>query len=91
MEIGGAMAVQEMIHQGQYTVDELEHFLRLPENRDRLFELIHREIVEKIPMEIYSPDKEMESAFGNDMVEGRDVLPGFTLSVQEIFADSSET
>jgi Uma2 family endonuclease len=191
------MAVQEMIHQRQYTVDEFEHFLRLPENRERLFELIHGEIVEKMPteehgyiaallitilnnfvlprklgiiaaearhrvpgdthnarmpdvsfsagsralvkegavsrmpdlaieiqspgdtvkemreqaayylahgtrlvwlvfprkryIEIYCPGEEMEIAFGGDVLEGRSVLPGFTLSVEEIFADPSET
>jgi len=30
-----------------YTVDELEEFIARPENRDRSFELIHGEIVEK--------------------------------------------
>ncbi|MFN8487747.1 MAG: Uma2 family endonuclease [Caldilineaceae bacterium] len=42
--------VQE--HQSQvkhYTVDEFERFLRLPENLDRLFELIDGAIVEKMP------------------------------------------
>jgi Uma2 family endonuclease len=32
-----------------YTVDEFEQFMALPENRDRLFELINGEIVEKVP------------------------------------------
>jgi Uma2 family endonuclease len=34
-----------------YTVDEFEAFIALPENRDRLFELINGEIVEKVPAE----------------------------------------
>lgn len=34
-----------------YTADEFEQFLALPENRDRLFELINGEIVEKVPTE----------------------------------------
>ena len=34
-----------------YAVEAFEHFLALPENRERLFELIHGEIVEKIPTE----------------------------------------
>ncbi len=34
-----------------YTVDEFEAFLALPENRDRLFELIDGEIYEKMPTE----------------------------------------
>lgn len=34
-----------------YTVDEFEQFLKQPENRDRLFELVNGEIVEKMPTE----------------------------------------
>jgi Uma2 family endonuclease len=34
-----------------YTVDEFEEFLTLPENTDRLYELIEGEIVEKVPTE----------------------------------------
>ena len=34
-----------------YTVAEFERFLTLPENGDRYFELIHGEIVEKVPTE----------------------------------------
>ena len=34
-----------------YTVDEFERFLKRPENRDRLFELVNGEIVEKMPTE----------------------------------------
>lgn len=32
-----------------YTVDEFETFIRRPENRDRLFELLQGEMVEKMP------------------------------------------
>jgi Uma2 family endonuclease len=32
-----------------YTVEEFEAFIARPENADRLFELIHGEIVEKVP------------------------------------------
>ncbi|MEZ4727153.1 MAG: Uma2 family endonuclease [Caldilineaceae bacterium] len=35
----------------QVTTEEFEAFLQLPENQDRLFELIHGEIVEKMPTE----------------------------------------
>lgn len=35
----------------QYTVDKFEEFLKLSQNRDRLFELIHGRIVEKMPTE----------------------------------------
>ncbi|MEZ4865475.1 MAG: Uma2 family endonuclease [Caldilineaceae bacterium] len=34
-----------------YTITEFEQFLRLPENRDRLLELINGKIVEKMPTE----------------------------------------
>ena len=34
-----------------YTVDEFEEFIALPENHDRLFELINGEVVEKMPTE----------------------------------------
>ncbi len=42
-----------------HTVDEFERFIDLPENADRLFELIDGEIVEKLPTEEHS------SAAGN--------------------------
>lgn len=35
----------------QLTTEEFETFLQLPENEERLFELIHGEIVEKIATE----------------------------------------
>jgi Uma2 family endonuclease len=38
-----------MTSQPPLTVDEFEHFLRQPENQEGLFELIHGEIVEKMP------------------------------------------
>ena len=41
------MAIQPKL----FTVVEFEKFLALPENRDRSFELIHGEIVEKVPTE----------------------------------------
>jgi Uma2 family endonuclease len=41
------MAIQPQL----CTVAEFEHFLALPEHRDRFFELIHGEIVEKAPTE----------------------------------------
>src|SRR5919198_953043 len=42
-----AMAIQPKL----VTVVEFEQFLALPENRDRFFELIHGEIIEKVPTE----------------------------------------
>ena len=46
------MAVQDPTK--LYTVDEFEQFISLPENVDRLFELINGEIAEKLPTEEYS-------------------------------------
>jgi Uma2 family endonuclease len=40
-----------LLEQKTYTVEEYEAFLALPENHDRLFELIDGEIVEKMPTE----------------------------------------
>lgn len=40
-----------LLEQKTYTVEEYEAFLALPENHDRLFELINGEIVEKMPTE----------------------------------------
>lgn len=42
------MAVEK---QKPYTVDDYEHFIALPQNEERLFELIDGEIVEKVPTE----------------------------------------
>jgi Uma2 family endonuclease len=39
------------IPQRLYTVEEFEQFIALPENSERLFELINGEIVEKMPTE----------------------------------------
>jgi Uma2 family endonuclease len=38
-------------------------------------------------IEVYRPDEEMEILFGSDVVDGGDVLPGFTMPVAEVFAD----
>lgn len=38
-------------------------------------------------IEVYRPGEEMEILFGSDVLEGGDLLPGFTLSVTEVFAD----
>lgn len=46
------MQVLEATHQQQaVTVDDFERLLEHPENRDRLLELIHGEVVEKMPAE----------------------------------------
>src|SRR5664279_2893202 len=42
------MAVQKT---APYTIEDYERFIALPENSDRLFELIDGEIVEKMPTE----------------------------------------
>lgn len=38
-------------------------------------------------IEVYRPGEEMETLFGSDVLDGGDVLPCFSLSVAEIFAD----
>ncbi|MBI1257782.1 MAG: hypothetical protein GC204_09960 [Chloroflexi bacterium] len=43
------MAIQSNL----YTVDEFEEFLKRDENRDRRFELINGEIIEKMPTELH--------------------------------------
>lgn len=43
------MAVERKV----YSVDQFDHYLALPENRDRLFELVDGEIVEKMPTEAH--------------------------------------
>jgi len=42
-----------VIQKKLYTVDEFEAFIGLPENADRLFELINGEIVEKVPTQLH--------------------------------------
>lgn len=41
----------EGVYKRLYTVDEFDRFTAQVENRDRLFELVHGEIVEKVPTE----------------------------------------
>ncbi|MEO8393156.1 MAG: Uma2 family endonuclease [Chloroflexota bacterium] len=41
------MAIQKQL----YTIEDFEQFITQPENRDRRFELINGEIVEKMPTE----------------------------------------
>jgi Uma2 family endonuclease len=43
------MAIQTQL----VTVDEFDQFLALPENRERLFELVNGEIVEKMPTQLH--------------------------------------
>ena len=40
-----------LVKEREITIDTFEHYLNLPENQDRLFELINGEIVEKMPTE----------------------------------------
>lgn len=42
-----------IIHEKLYTVEEFEELLRQPENQDRLLELIHGRIVEKMPTDLH--------------------------------------
>lgn len=43
------MASPVFVQQGIMTADEFEQFIELPENEDRLLELIYGEVVEKVP------------------------------------------
>jgi len=45
------MEYQMVVQPKLITVDEFEHYIAQSENRDRLFELINGEIVEKVPTE----------------------------------------
>ena len=38
-------------------------------------------------IEVYTPDHEMEIFFGDDRLTGGDVLPGFSMTITEVFAD----
>lgn len=127
-----------------YTLDEYHAFIDLPENRDRIFELIDGEVIEKdadtstayllkvnfprefVPsglvievksstdskramrrkaerylalgtrivwlvfpdeqyIEVYLPDEDVKTVGIDGTLDGGDVLPGFTLSIAEIF------
>jgi Uma2 family endonuclease len=41
-------------------------------------------------IEVYRPGEEMEIRFGSDLLDGGELLPGFTLSLVEILADPFE-
>ncbi len=36
-------------------------------------------------VEVYQPDSEMEVLLGDDLLDGGDVLPGFTMPVADVF------
>ena len=38
-------------------------------------------------VEVHRPNQEEEIMFGSDVLDGGDVLPGFTLPIADIFAD----
>jgi Uma2 family endonuclease len=40
-------------------------------------------------VEVYSEDEDIKVLFGHDVLTGGEVLPGFRLPVQEVFADST--
>ena len=75
------MAIQPKL----VTVVEFEQFLALPENRDRSFELIHGEIVEKVPTEEHGLiagnihgflwQYTRQSGFGRAVIEVRVCMP----------------
>ena len=41
-------------------------------------------------VEVYRPGEEMEILFGGDVLDGGELLPGFTLPLTEVFADPLE-
>ncbi|NWF68366.1 MAG: Uma2 family endonuclease [Chloroflexi bacterium] len=45
---------------------------------------------EKRFVEVYAPGVDVEILFEHETISGRDVLPGFTLAVKEVFQDALE-
>ena len=64
------------------TIDEFEQLLTLPENHERLLELINGEVIE-----VYSLDSDVEILLEGDLLTGSEVLPGFSMPVAAIFVD----
>ncbi len=60
-------------HTKLMTVDEFEEFEARPENRDRLLELIHGEIVEKMPTELHGFAAVKMSRFLDEWTEDNDI------------------
>lgn len=75
-----------MAAQPKVTVQDFEAFIELPENSDRLFELIGGEIVEVVSNG-YTPEAEPQKFTISDTLDGGHVLPGFTLAVKDIFVE----
>jgi Uma2 family endonuclease len=75
-----------VIQDRSYTVGEFEALITEPENRDRLFELVYGEIVEKVPTQLHAAIVHLISGFlfvflrenpiGWALVEARYQLPG---------------
>ncbi|MCL4238052.1 MAG: hypothetical protein KJ047_07355 [Anaerolineae bacterium] len=77
------MAVQER----RYTVAEFELFIELPENADKLFEYIGGETVE-VASNTYASAVAARANYWisrHVTLDGGEVLPGFTVTVQEVF------
>src|SRR5438046_8729677 len=93
------MAIQPKL----FTVVEFEQFLALPENCDRYFELIHGEIVEKVPTEEHGLiaanicgflwQYTRQSGFGRAMIAVRISMPEDAYNSRQpdlaFFADTS--
>lgn len=75
------MSLQMPIQEAEYTVEDFERVLALPENRNRLLELIDGEVVEKMPTEkhgyyaglfvTFINNYLFENPIGRAIVEGR--------------------
>jgi Uma2 family endonuclease len=56
-----------------YTVDEFEQMIALPENRERLLELIHGRIHEKVPTELHGKAAVKLAKYLDNHVEDNDI------------------
>ena len=81
-----------MVIQTRYTMEEFIEFVHLPGNEDRLFELINGEITEAAPRGTRFSETEHIITFAvrlfcrdHDILDGGDVLPGFSIAVAELF------
>lgn len=74
-----------VIEKKKVTYDEYEAFISRPENADKIFELIDGEIAEKMPSYYSLLDEDVITVGMDGVLDGKDVLPGFTLAVKDIF------
>lgn len=70
-----------------YTVKEFETIEALPENRDRLLELIHGSIVEKMPTELHGITQGKLFRFLDEFVEENDIAGYVGVEVRHQIAE----